>query len=57
MFGLGICIRLDSYVEHMLYTRLFSHNTAIPISLKGNKFDMFLNNFTTVFSWGNVNIY
>ena len=33
MYGLGLCIKLDSFVAHMFYEWLFSHNTAVPIAI------------------------
>ena len=33
MHGLGLCIKLDSFVAHMFYEWLFSHNTAVPIAI------------------------
>ena len=33
MNGLGLFIKVDIYVEHMLYEWSFSHNTAVPISI------------------------
>ena len=34
LHGLGLCIKVDSYVAHMFYAWSFSHNTAVPISIK-----------------------
>ena len=34
MHGLGLCIKLDSFVAHMFYVWSFSHNTAVPIAIK-----------------------
>ena len=33
MHGLGLCIKVDSYVAHMFYAWSFSHNTAFRISI------------------------
>ena len=35
--GLGLCIKVDSYVAHMFYAWPFSHNTAVPIAKNKNK--------------------
>ena len=42
MHGLVLCIKLDNFVAHMFYTWLFSHNRAVPISIKQNDFFAFL---------------
>ena len=34
MYGLLLCIKVDSYVAHMLYACSFNHNTAVPIAIK-----------------------
>ena len=36
MRGLGLCIRVDSYVAHIFYAWSFSHNAAVPIDIKKN---------------------
>ena len=36
--GLVLCIKVDSYVTHMFCACLFCHNTAVPISIKKNKY-------------------
>ena len=38
MHGLGIFIKMDSCVAHMLYTHSFSDNTSVPITKKKNKY-------------------
>ena len=53
--GLGLCIKLNSFVENMFYAWSFSHNTSGPISIKKNKYFLSLNECTTVFAWGYVN--
>ena len=55
MHGLGLCIKVDSYVAHLFYTWSFSLNTAVSISKKNNKYFLSLNTNTTVFYWGAVN--
>ena len=55
MHGLGLCINVNSYVAHMIYTWSFNNNTAVPIAIKKNKYFLFLNTQTTVFSWGAIN--
>ena len=37
MHGLGLCIKVDSFVAHMFYAWSFSHNIAVPIAKKQNK--------------------
>ena len=37
MHGLGLCIKVDSYVAHMFYALSFSHNTSVHISKNKNK--------------------
>ena len=57
MHGLGLCINVDSYVAHMFYAWLFSHNSAVPIAKNKNEYFLSLNTNTTVFAWvsGNSN--
>ena len=55
MHGLGLCIKVDSYVAHMFYACSFIHNTAVPIYIKNNKYFLYFNTNTTVFSWGDGN--
>ena len=57
MHGLGLCIKVDSYMEHMLYAWPFIHNVALPIAIKKNKYFISLNIYTTLFAWvyGNLN--
>ena len=52
MHGLVLCIKVDIYVEHMFYTWLFSHNTAVTISIKNNKYFLSLNTNNNLFAWG-----
>ena len=52
MQRLGLCIKVDSYVVNLFYALSFSHNTAVPVSKKKNKYLLTLNTNTTVFSWG-----
>ena len=49
MHGMGLCIKLDSFMAHMLYSWSFSHNTAVLIAIKKNKFFLSLNTNTNVF--------
>ena len=51
MYGMELCIRVDSYVAHMFYACSFSHDIAVPIAIKKNKYFIFLNTDTTIFSW------
>ena len=57
MHGLGLCIKVNSYVAHMFYAWSFSHNTAVPIAIKNNKYFQSYNTNTTAFAWeyGNYN--
>ena len=55
MNGLGLCIKVDSYVDYMFYAWSFSHNTAVPIYKKKNKQLLSLNKNTTVFACGDGN--
>ena len=55
MRWLGLRIKLDSFVAHMFYAWSFSHNTAVPISIKKNKYFISLNTYTNDFAWGGVN--
>ena len=48
--GLGLCIKVDSYVAHILYEWSFSHTTAVLIDIYKNKHFPSLNTDTTVFS-------
>ena len=50
--GLGLCIKVDSYMEHMFYVWSFIHNKSVPIAIKKNKYFIYLNTNTTVFDWG-----
>ena len=43
MHGQGLCIKLNSYVAHMLYAWSFSHNKSVPIAIKQNKYYLYLN--------------
>ena len=50
MYGLGLCIKVDSYVAHMFYAWSLSHNTEVQISLNNNKYFLYLNTNTNVFT-------
>ena len=52
MDGLGLCIKVDSYVAHIFYAWSFSHNTAVSIAINKNRYLLSLNTNTTVFAWG-----
>ena len=54
MHGIGLCIKLNSFVAYMFYVWLFSHNTAVPIAVNQNKYLLSLNTYTTVFAWGDI---
>ena len=49
MHGLGLCIKVDIYVAHMFYAWKFSHDKAVPTSIKNNKYFLSLNTHTTLF--------
>ena len=38
MHGLGLCIKLNSFVTHMFYVWKLSHNKAVPIYIKYNTY-------------------
>ena len=50
MHGLGLCIRLNSFVAHMFYAWLFIHNTSVPIYINQNKYFLSLNTYATMFA-------
>ena len=50
MHGLGLCIKVDSYIAHMFYAWSFSHNIAVPTAIKMNKYFLSLNKNTILFS-------
>ena len=54
---IGSRIKLNSYVAHMLYAWLFSHNASVTIDIKQNKNYISLVTHTTVFysCYGNSN--
>ena len=56
MHGLGLCIKVDSYVAHMFYAWSFSHDTAVPIAKNKNNYFLSLNTNTTLFAWVAVNL-
>ena len=55
MHGLGLCIKVDSYVDHLFYAWSFSNDTEVPMAKKKNKFFLSLNKSTTIFAWGDGN--
>ena len=46
-----LCITLDGYVVHMFYEWSFGNNIAVPISIKNNKYFLYLNTYTIIFVW------
>ena len=50
MNGLKLCIKLNNYVKNVFRKRSLSHNTAVPIDIKQNKYCIYLNTYTTVFT-------
>ena len=55
MNGLGLYIKVNRYVAHLLYAWSFSHNTVFPITIYKNKYLIFLNTHSPVFATGAVN--
>ena len=51
MHGLGLYIKVDSYVAHMFYAWSFSHNIAVSMAINNNKYFISLNTNNAVFSW------
>ena len=43
MHGLGLCIKVDSYMSHILYAWSLIHNTAVTISINKKKCFLSLN--------------
>ena len=52
MHGMGLYIKVDSYVANMFYAWSLSYNTPVPVYIDKNKHFVSLNTYTTVFSWG-----
>ena len=52
MHGLGLCIKLSSFVSYMFYAGSLSNNKSVLIAINQNKYDISLNTYTTVFDWG-----
>ena len=52
MHGLGLFIKVDSYVTHLFYAWSLIHNKVVPIVKNKNKCLLSLNTNTTVFDWG-----
>ena len=52
MQWMGLIIKVDSHVAHMLYECPFSNNTSVQIAINNNKYLIYLNTNTTVFDWG-----
>ena len=55
MHGLGLCIKVDIHVTHMLYAWSFSHNSEVPIAIKKSKYLLSFNTNTIVFALGDAN--
>ena len=51
MHGLGLCIKLNSFLAHMFYAGSFVHNSTVTICIKQIRCVLSLNKYTTVFSW------
>ena len=41
LHGLGLCIKLNSFVAHIFYVWSFSHNKEVPIDINQNKKKIF----------------
>ena len=52
MHGLWLCIKVDSYVAHMFYAWLFSHNIEVPIAINKKQYFLSLNTHTSAFACG-----
>ena len=50
-----LCIKIKSYVAHMLYDWSFGHITVIPIEFKYNKYYIYLDTYINAFALGCVN--
>ena len=50
--GPGLCIKLNCCVAHMFYAWSFSKNSEVPTVIEYNKYYLFLDTYSTVFSWG-----
>ena len=48
---LGLCIKVESYVEQMFYVWEFSHNTSVTIAINNIKYFLPLNTNTILFDW------
>ena len=51
MHALVLCIKVNSFVVHMVYAWSLSYNTEVPIDINKNKYFLSLNTHTTVFAW------
>ena len=49
MRGLGLCIKLNSFVACIFYAWSFIHNTTVPISIQQNTYFISLNTYTFMF--------
>ena len=52
MHGLGLCIKVNSYVAHIFYECKCSNNTAVPIAINKNRYLLSFNTHTIVFALG-----
>ena len=57
MHGMGLCIKLNRFEAHMFYAWSLKPDEVVPISINHNKYFIYFNTYTTVFSWvdGNKN--
>ena len=55
IYGLVICIKLNSKVSHTLYACLFSTNKVVPINTKQNKYHFYLDTYPNLITWSNKN--
>ena len=56
MHGLRLCIKFNSFLAHTFYAWSFSNNIAVSIDIKKNKYFLYLNIYTSVFSRGTGNL-
>ena len=54
MYLLGLCIKLNSFVAHMLYAWSFIYNTSVTTAINKKQYYLYWNAYTTVFAWGAV---
>ena len=55
MYGLEICMKVNTYAAPMFYSCSFSHNAEVTIATKQRKYFLSLETYVTVFDWGSRN--